>query len=61
MGEYSIGGLPPGEYYVVALPDDKASEWRDPGSLRALARVATQVAIRDGEQKTQDLRTRPSW
>jgi len=61
MGEYSIGGLPPGEYHVVALPDDNASEWRDPGSLRALARVATQVAIRDGEQKTQDLRTRPSW
>ena len=60
-GEYSIGGLPPGEYHLVALPDDKASEWRDPGSLRALARVATQVAIRDGEQKTQDLRTRPSW
>ena len=60
-GEYSIGGLPPGEYHLVALPDDKASEWRDPVSLRALARVATQVAIRDGEQKTQDLRTRPSW
>ena len=60
-GEYSIGGLPPGEYHLVALPDDKASEWRDPASLRALARVATQVAIRDGEQKTQDLRTRPSW
>jgi carboxypeptidase family protein len=61
VGEYSIGGLPPGEYHLVALPDDKASEWRDPVSLRALARVATQVAIRDGEQKTQDLRTRPSW
>ena len=60
-GEYWISGLPPGEYHLVALPDDKASEWRDPGSLRALARVATQVAIRDAEQKTQDLRTRQSW
>jgi hypothetical protein len=60
-GEYSISGLPPGQYHLVALPDDKASEWRDPGSLRALAGVATQVAIRDGEQKTQDLLTRRSW
>jgi hypothetical protein len=60
-GEYSIAALPAGEYYMVAVPDDLAADWRDASILRALSRVATQVTIRDGEQRTQDLRTRTTW
>ena len=60
-GEYSIAALPPGDYFMVALPDEIAGDWRDAAALRVLARVATPVTIRDGEQKTQELRTRPTW
>jgi hypothetical protein len=60
-GEYSIAALPPGDYFLVSLPDDRAADWRDAATLRLLARVATPVSIRDGDQKTQDLRTRPAW
>ena len=60
-GEYSIAALPPGDYLLVALPDEIAGDWRDAATLRLLARVATPVSIRDGEQKTQELRTRSTW
>jgi hypothetical protein len=60
-GEYSIAALPAGAYYVVAVPDDLPSDWRDANTMRTLARVATQVTIRDSERTMQDLRTRTAW
>lgn len=57
-GEYSFTSLPPGDYYAVALPDPQAADWQDPKFLEAVARIATRVTIGDGEQRTQDLRTR---
>jgi hypothetical protein len=60
-GGYSIAGLPPGQYYLLAVPDEAAADWRDARSLGAMARVAVPVSIRDGERKTLDLRTRPGW
>ena len=56
-GAYSIKGLPPGSYYLVAVPDEESSDWTDPRSLEALARSATLVDVDRGSQKTQDLRT----
>jgi hypothetical protein len=57
-GEYKITSLPPGDYYVVALQEDDAADWNDPKTLEALARVAMDVTIGEGEHKIQDLRTR---
>jgi hypothetical protein len=57
-GEYSFT-LPPGDYYVVAVPDETAADWQDPEFLESAARAGTQVRVGLGERKTQDLRTRP--
>jgi hypothetical protein len=56
-GSYSVKGLPPGSYYVIAVPDEEASDWTDPRSLENLSRAATLVDVDKGSNKTQDLRT----
>jgi hypothetical protein len=56
-GAYVIDALPTGDYYVVAVPDDRAEGWQDPSMLELLARSAALVNIRDGDRKIQDLRT----
>ena len=57
-GQFGISSLPPGEYYVVAIPEEDTVDWRDPATLELLARLATQVSIHEGEFKTIDLRVR---
>ena len=56
-GEYSFN-LPAGDYYVVAIPEDRSADWQDPGFLEAASAVAARVTIAEGERKIQDLRTR---
>ena len=56
-GGYLVNALPIGDYFVVALPDDRAEGWQDPSVLELLARTAVLVNIRDGDRKTHDLRT----
>jgi hypothetical protein len=56
-GHYTAGGIPPGDYYVTALPDAMAGEWENPQSMETLARQATSVTIVAGEKKTVNLRT----
>jgi len=58
FGEYNFTSLPAGDYYVVAVPDEDAADWRDPASLEQLARTATRLTIAEGDQKVVDLRTR---
>lgn len=60
-GAYSFGSVAPGDYYVVAIPDEKAGDWRDPDFLQVLSRSATRISVAEGEQRTQDLRTRMVW
>ena len=55
-GQFGLSSLPPGDYYVVAVQEEPPGDWRDPASLDALARIATQVTILEGESKTVDLR-----
>jgi hypothetical protein len=55
IGAYTFASLPAGDYYVAAVKDDTLGDWMDPGVLRALARIARQVHLLDGEQKRQDL------
>ena len=56
-GSYSVKGLPPGSYYLIAVPDEEASDWTDPRALENLSRGATLVDVDKGSSKTQDLRT----
>jgi hypothetical protein len=55
-GEFGLSSVPPGDYYVVAVPEEQTADWRDPKVLEALARLATQVSIAEGEHKAIDLR-----
>ena len=41
----AIIGLPPGDYYVIALADIAPEDARDPGMLERLAGVATRVSV----------------
>lgn len=56
-GRYQLRNLPPGAYYVIAVPDAQADGWRERRVLDALARHATVVTIFEGEHKAQHLRT----
>ena len=56
-GAYSVTSLPPGEYYVVAVPEEQSANWQDPKRLAALATHAARVRIVDGQTHVQDLRT----
>ena len=56
-GEYSLN-LPPGDYFVAAIPEDLAADWREPQFLEEASRSATRVRIVEGERHTQVLRMR---
>jgi hypothetical protein len=51
-GGYSAGNLFGRDYYVVALDDADMSDNLDPATFDALSKVATHVALADGEKKT---------
>jgi len=53
--EFGMSALPPGDYYMAAVPEDQTDGWRDPSVLDALARVATRVTIVEGEHTTVGL------
>nr|MBA2301929.1 carboxypeptidase regulatory-like domain-containing protein [Acidobacteriota bacterium] len=55
-GEYSFN-MPPGDYYVLAVPDTQAADWQDPVFMDAASRIAVRVSIAEGKRKVQDLRT----
>lgn len=57
-GEYVINSVPVGSYYIVAVPDEQAGDWRDPKFLQMLVSGATQIAIHDGEKRVQNLQLR---
>jgi uncharacterized protein (DUF2141 family) len=56
-GAYTFRNLPPGDYYVAAIDDVEPGEWFDPAFLQRLLPTAMKVAIADGEQKAQDIRS----
>ena len=57
-GEFGMSSLPPGDYFLVALAEDQADNWRDPSTLELLAGVASTITIGDGEHKTINLQVR---
>jgi protocatechuate 3,4-dioxygenase beta subunit len=56
-GNFSISGLPAGEYYVLALTDLEQSRMYSPSYLDPLvASAQIKLTFADGEKKTQDFR-----
>ena len=58
-GRFRVRGVPPGDYYVAALTDPPAGDWRDPDLLDTLIPMATRVVVAAGEAVTIGLRARP--
>jgi hypothetical protein len=55
-GRYVFSGLPPGEYYLAALPEYDQTIWYTPEYLDQIVPGAIKVTIGEGEKKVQDLR-----
>jgi uncharacterized protein (DUF2141 family) len=56
-GEYTITGLPPGEYFLCALTEiDSTRQTSDPSYFEDLAPAAIKITVGEGERKRQDLR-----
>ena len=60
--QFSIGGVPPGEYLVAAIVSTTGAtsygDWQNPEFLDALAPVAERVELRDGQTAQVTLRMR---
>jgi hypothetical protein len=56
-GTFKVRGIPAGEYYLAALPDEEAANWQNPALLEAISRRASRVNIADGEKRTQNITT----
>jgi hypothetical protein len=57
-GQFSIAGLPPGDYLLAALTDVEPGEWNDRAFLELLVPAGIKVSIGEGEKKKQDLQIR---
>ncbi len=55
-GRYAFSGLPPGEYYLAAVPEFEQTIWYTPEYLEQVAAGAIKVTIGEGEKKTQDIK-----
>jgi hypothetical protein len=55
-GSYRVRGLPPGEYFVVAVDPAEQGEWFEPAYLDEHRAGATRLTLSDGDVKTQDLK-----
>ena len=58
-GVYTVSGLPPGDYLIVAIDDAMSENWQDPRVIATLRTLATRISLRDGEFKNVHLRTAP--
>jgi hypothetical protein len=57
-GQYVLEGMPPGEYWIVAINDKAMTDWQSPELFRALSRIAERIRIAEGDARRVDLRTR---
>jgi 5-hydroxyisourate hydrolase-like protein (transthyretin family) len=56
QGTFRIQGLPPGNYFAVALPTVQGTDWQDPEFLQQHLGVATRVTLAEAETKTISLK-----
>jgi hypothetical protein len=57
-GEFSIKGLPPGNYLIAALDYVQDGQWNDPEFLEGLKARAERVSLAESESKRVDLTLR---
>lgn len=55
-GRYSLKGMPPHDYFVVAVKDIEMGQWQDPEFLDTMRAQAVRVSLDEGETKVQDLK-----
>jgi hypothetical protein len=55
-GRFSLAGLPPGDYYLAALPEFEQNEWHTPAFLQEVVPGAIRLTLAEGERKVQDIR-----
>jgi hypothetical protein len=56
-GTYDIKDLPPGEYFVAAMPDMDTAEWELAPVRDKLVPSAVRVTLTSGESRVVDVRT----
>jgi hypothetical protein len=56
-GDFVFSDLPPGEYFIAAIPDEEADEWRHPSRLELISRRAARVTLVQGDAKVVQLTT----
>ena len=57
-GQYRIRGLPPGEYYLVAVDPAEQGEWFEPAYLDDHRAGAGRITLGEGDVKTHDFKVR---
>ena len=55
-GRFKISGLPPGDYYVIAVDRLEPGQSGDPDFLESIRTKATPLSLREGDTKNVDLR-----
>ena len=55
-GRYTLRGLPPHDYLLVAVKDIEMGQWADPEFLEAIRSYATRVSLDEGGTAVQDLK-----
>ena len=56
QGQYTIKGLPPGDYLAVAMDYVQDGMWNDPEYLESIRRYGQKLALTDGESRTISLK-----
>ncbi|MEO8484621.1 MAG: carboxypeptidase-like regulatory domain-containing protein [Acidobacteriota bacterium] len=54
-GRFTLPAPPAGDYFLVAVADDDATDWQSPAFLAKAAAVADRVSVRDGAPLNHDL------
>lgn len=54
-GAFTFGTLPPGDYFIIAIPEEKSADWQDPAVLEILARQAARFSLAPGERRAMQL------
>jgi hypothetical protein len=57
QGQYITSHLPAGDYLLVAVAEESSGNWQDPAVLKALSRLATSIALAEGESRSVPLKT----
>jgi hypothetical protein len=55
-GRYTLRGMPPHDYFLVAVKDLEPGQFQDPEFLDSVRGQAVRVSLTEGESKVQDLK-----